>query len=235
MDRRAATLLESLVVIVIIGTLAAMLFPSVQKARALANRTACANNLRQIGLAVHTFHDAHRQLPHARLCPSPWRGGNDLFCKSLPTPAAYTGPNEVWWAPYDNRPGTDPTRELPGHQPRGILWPFLENSRKVLQCPDGEDATRGSPTSGRALQVGYTLNPAIGGKRLSDLGVPGDWAWDHTGLPNCGLESSHWESWPAGAEAVRSRHRPIRHAGMCNVVGRDAHVWGTDPRRADTP
>jgi len=97
---RAFSLIELLVVIAIIGILAALLLPAVQAAREAARATQCLNNLRQLGVAFHNYHDTHSCLPPAVV----WSGGPG---EPLGADIVSVGPIDRVASGYSPAKGTD--------------------------------------------------------------------------------------------------------------------------------
>jgi prepilin-type N-terminal cleavage/methylation domain-containing protein len=105
---RGFTLVELLVVIAIIGILVALLLPAVQAAREAARRIQCLNNMKQIGLALHNYHDTHRVFP--------------------PSSTSRMGAG-VW-----NYPGSGPSDpDIHLHSFASLLLPFLEKGNVANQ------------------------------------------------------------------------------------------------------
>ncbi|MHC5540350.1 DUF1559 family PulG-like putative transporter [Singulisphaera rosea] len=148
--RSAFTLIELLVVIAIIAVLIALLLPAVQAAREAARRTQCVNNLKQIGLALHNYHDSMDCFPMSMGLDSPGFG--------YPSPVSYSGLSML--LPYMeqtslfNMINYGIIRTDLGNNTviATVVTAFLCPSDKQNSLPAGQAGTNYRPNSGNGIQ-----------------------------------------------------------------------------------
>jgi prepilin-type N-terminal cleavage/methylation domain-containing protein len=193
------TLIELLVVIAIIAILIALLLPAVQQAREAARRTQCRNNLKQIGLAIHNYHDTHLTFPIGNLFAGTTRSnGWSWIAYVLPFIDLGNDYNQLDFA-YRGR-----CSEFMGRQETdvpGQSWTWKQ-PKTILNCPSDPNGGRifsGPTGSGEYLVENGTMAVSnylgVAGKTLNwDCNATGDNPlWSITGPDAACQDTSGYE------------------------------------------
>jgi len=156
LPRYGFTLVELLVVIAIIGVLVALLLPAVQSAREASRRTRCTNQMRQISLACHNFHDVYNRLPRGAY-------GRDVADPNWAYPAA----NTPQWRPrtplvaflmaYIEQTAIAGQWNFAVHYSQGVNATLVKTHFPIFDCPSDVRDTRGHPTA-FDLKGNYAVN-----------------------------------------------------------------------------
>ena len=239
MNRQGFTLIELLVVIAIIAILVALLLPAVQQAREAARRSSCKNNLKQIGLALHNYHDVHNVLPPGyvdeRGSGNIWTADNDNHGHW--TWSAFVMPYVELGSLYDTlRPGNvKALTAMLNHQSA------MQQRQSVFICPSDAGAPRVHTIAGRSLKqdnnsstperglaiTNYLVSNNIGNIRIGRATTP-DNGGNSTASPNGGAVGAFFRDSDIGFKDITD--------GTSNtiLVGERAYRLGTTDPAAGT-
>jgi prepilin-type N-terminal cleavage/methylation domain-containing protein/prepilin-type processing-associated H-X9-DG protein len=217
--RSAFTLIELLVVIAIIAVLIGLLLPAIQKVREAAARMACSNNLKQIGLAFHTYHDANGMLPPAQ--------GASQYSNRYGG-GAWSGKNVLSWA-YAILPFVEQANMLtiftfsdtvvtPPVAAYGGADSFVAQSPKSFRCPsDNLAAQTPRPMSSNAQYLYGLASYGVSGSSDS-IWFSGAASEKDDGLVYLNSKTRFTDVWDGTSNTILAGERSLDDPGF-NAIG----------------
>ncbi|MEM6329533.1 MAG: DUF1559 domain-containing protein [Planctomycetota bacterium] len=227
-NERGFTLVELLVVIAIIGVLIALLLPAVQAAREAARRMECANKMKQIGLALHTYHDTRKSFPNAEFWGASRETGRTYqswMLKILPQIEEQAIFDQVD-LDYDMK------QVIPAENVNNFAVAQLQ--MPPFQCPSDDTVTELINEEAFTLpgeeisQASYASNVgdyvSLAGGLLSDIGqgMPPNVDWDGDCRNDFPPAGNLWHT--PGATACTTWPRPQRARGVISRTGFGAKI-----------
>lgn len=215
-NRRGLTLVELLAVIAIIGVLLALLLPGVQAAREAARRSACANNMRQLGQGLHQFHAARGSLPVTVADGSIYNSAMDpTFGRYKASLAAATGSGVycvynwvVGVLPFVEQQAFFGMFDLKGKSDNSTNKPLVQTPLPIIICPSDQDSAAPILTRRGFTATSYGSSTDADGNAIHGLWYAGSAgpSAEFGGNQLCPGGSSEWcwitTTFPIGASTV---------------------------------
>ena len=146
------TLIELLVVIAIIGVLVGLLLPAVQQAREAARRISCSSNVRQLGVAMHSYMSANKKFPCQKI------DDDTRYAASVAGSWTPGGKALFWFGEVDYTTDSNGTLDVT----KGPLQPYFESNASVLQCPNFSEPMLEEVKFGDRIATAFGYNTQLG-------------------------------------------------------------------------
>jgi prepilin-type N-terminal cleavage/methylation domain-containing protein len=173
LNQKGFTLIELLVVIAIIGILVGLLLPAVQKVREAASRARCLNNLKQIGLALHGYHDVNARLPSGQ---SPWRNASNTADVWNVTPFEGCWSFLVYILPFIEQEAIYKKAKAYGSSAAtAYSWnnPVAAQEMKIYNCPADARGVLAMTAAAAGTSVDQSLTGYLGNAGTTSISMDG--------------------------------------------------------------